>query len=57
MFYISEFCVQVSSKLSYQYYLTNCITEHHFIGNWAEFYGLSYQKRMRKQYPTNTTLI
>ena len=24
-------------------YLTNCITEHHFIGIWAEFYGLSHQ--------------
>ena len=41
--------------MSYQYYLTNCITEHHFIGKWAEFYGLSHQKHMRKQYPTNPT--
>ena len=38
----------VSSQLSYQYmyYLTNCVTEHHFTDILAQFYGLSHKKHM-----------
>ena len=60
-FIFKNFFVRVSSLLSYQYYLTNRVTEHHFIGIWAsefyELYGVCHQKHMEIQYPTNPTLI
>ena len=45
------------SSHSYQYYLINCVTEHHFIGIWAEFYRLGDKKHMKMGYPTNQTDI